>query len=304
MQILYYLESIRTPLLNKLCVYLSMLGEESLLIIVGLILLWCVDKKWGFRYFFIGSMCTGFSRLVKGAWQEQRPFELDPNFSCVQTAESNTLGYSMPSGHCQGAANIYGINAFRVKKTWFTILSAVLIALVAFSRMELGCHTPLDCLVGIAMTLLITYIYVKVFDYVDEDINKLITIAVVSCIILLLIALVLNYIPHSANFREDINTRCIKKTITSIFTLIGVCIGYLIDHRFVHYDVKAPLWAQLVKVVLGVGLLYVSQEALEVIVNALSVDSMISEGIVKLILMTIFSGIYPMTFRLYKRREK
>ena len=45
MELLYFLEKLRSPVLDRLCILLSMLGEETVFLTVGLILLWCVDKK-------------------------------------------------------------------------------------------------------------------------------------------------------------------------------------------------------------------------------------------------------------------
>lgn len=54
MEFLRLLESIRSPFLDCVAAVITMLGEETVFILVGMALLWCFDKKWGFRFFFIG----------------------------------------------------------------------------------------------------------------------------------------------------------------------------------------------------------------------------------------------------------
>ena len=54
MEFLRLLESIRSPFLDRVAAVITMLGEETVFMLVGMALLWCFDKKWGFRFFFIG----------------------------------------------------------------------------------------------------------------------------------------------------------------------------------------------------------------------------------------------------------
>ena len=49
MEFLRLLESIRSPFLDRVAAVITMLGEETVFMLVGMALLWCFDKKWGFR---------------------------------------------------------------------------------------------------------------------------------------------------------------------------------------------------------------------------------------------------------------
>ena len=55
MEFLYWLESIRNPILNTLMLIFTEFGNEVLFIAVGLIMFWCVDKKQGY---FVLLTCT------------------------------------------------------------------------------------------------------------------------------------------------------------------------------------------------------------------------------------------------------
>ena len=54
MSLLYWLQSIRTPAMDAVMGLLTRLGEETVLMVVGMLILWCVSKKWGYRFFLVG----------------------------------------------------------------------------------------------------------------------------------------------------------------------------------------------------------------------------------------------------------
>ena len=58
MTFLKMLESIRTPLGEQLAAAVTLLGEETFFMLVGLALVWCFDKRWGFRLLFVGLAGT------------------------------------------------------------------------------------------------------------------------------------------------------------------------------------------------------------------------------------------------------
>ena len=48
MQFLYFLEGLRTPVLDLFFSLITLFGEETLFMAVGLIVFWCVDKHQGY----------------------------------------------------------------------------------------------------------------------------------------------------------------------------------------------------------------------------------------------------------------
>lgn len=301
MSILFFLESIRSEWLNRLCIWLSMIGEEIVFTALGAVLIWCVDKKWGFRLFFTSGVSQSVTRLIKASAQVQRPFEKNPALTIVEESEKNAPGYSMPSGHSQSAANLLGTYGVRIKKTWFRVLMAVLILAVMFSRMELGVHTLWDCLVGAGIALGIVLLYSWLFDKADGRLKYLALIAVISLALMAAIALFLPHVPQTAFFRPKVNQSCIKKAWVAFGTSLGACISYLIDRYWVKYDTSAPIWAQFIKVALGIGLMWAVDQGLSAVLPSIFGDSVYLGGIRNGLLIVLFLGFYPLTFRIYKR---
>ena len=48
MSFLYWLESIRNPVLDAIMSTITHLGEETFFLIISLLIFWCVDKKRGY----------------------------------------------------------------------------------------------------------------------------------------------------------------------------------------------------------------------------------------------------------------
>ncbi len=152
MDFLWALSKLRTPFLESLFGTLTHLGEEAVVIALLCALYWCFDKaltyRVGIAYFMAGLLVQG----LKITFRIERPWVLDPNFPPVESALGAATGYSFPSGHTQSAVCLYGTLGLRAKPVWLRVLCFALAALVGFSRMLLGVHTPKDVLTALALS--------------------------------------------------------------------------------------------------------------------------------------------------------
>ena len=168
LQFLRWLEGLRTNFLNTVFEGITMLGEETLIILLVVALWFAVDKKLAQQVFFVTATSLSVNGIIKNFAKVPRPFA--KGISCVRL--DTATGYSFPSGHTQGFATWSSFFATKFRKTWFTILVSVLIALVAISRLYLGAHYPSDVIVAVALGVGLAVLGNYLFESV-EDIKKL-----------------------------------------------------------------------------------------------------------------------------------
>ncbi len=151
MQFLYLLEKIRNPVLDFVFSLITHIGEETVFLVLALLFFWCIGKREGYYMLIVGLVGTVINQMAKLIFKIPRPWVRDPNFTIVESARAEATGYSFPSGHTQNVAGTFGSVARGSGKKLVRILSTVIIVLVAFSRMYLGVHTPLD--VGVSLVI-------------------------------------------------------------------------------------------------------------------------------------------------------
>lgn len=144
--------SFATPLLTKVAIFLSLIGDWPFLTFLGFAifgyLLYIKWKREAVIFFItnVGELILNLS--LKGIYQRQRPealfgYELPPS-------------YSFPSGHALGSFCFFGILAWliaaNVKSTMgkveLYVTAAFLILSIGLSRIYLGVHHPSDIVAG------------------------------------------------------------------------------------------------------------------------------------------------------------
>ena len=153
MPFLYFLESIRNPILDALFALVTHLGEETFFLVIAILFFWCINKREGYYILITGLVGTVLNQIAKLFFRIPRPWDLDSNFNIIESARAEATGYSFPSGHTQNIAGTYGAIAAYNPTKRKTAVCVTIIVLVAFSRMYLGVHTPLDVIVSLLLAL-------------------------------------------------------------------------------------------------------------------------------------------------------
>jgi len=148
-EVIVWLQSFSTPALDILFALITGLGEAHVALIVAAVVIWYLGGKTGMGFVFLLLLALGVNQGLKVALAIERPFVHHPE---VRVKILYT-GFSFPSGHAQLASVMWGTAALRVKRTWFTWISVVIIGLVSLSRVYLGVHYPQDVLAGILLGL-------------------------------------------------------------------------------------------------------------------------------------------------------
>ena len=264
MQLLYALAELRTPFLDALLGALTNCGGELVFMAAAIIVFWCVSKSCGYYMLTVGFVGTIVNQFLKLVFRIPRPWVKDPDFQIVESARAEATGYSFPSGHTQNVFASFGCLGRWTKRTWLRAVCALLIVVTAFSRMYLGVHTPLDVGVSFGIGLVLVFALYPLFRDIDSHPNRL-------------------YLLFGA------------------MAVLGMTFAYWLDRRYVHFDVRAVWWAQVLKAVLGLAITIGLRAALKAPLLALCGGHNVA-NLIRYALMVIFAaGIWPMTFGWFGR---
>ena len=273
LDILRAIQSIGNPSLDVLFQLITILGEQTIIVVIMVSIYWSYDKVLG--EYIVYSSLTGVlvNNSIKDIFKMQRPIGEDGIRSLrVETA----TGYSFPSGHTQQATTFYGSLFMYTKKKWLYILSIIVITLVGFSRMYLGVHYPKDVLFGVVfgvLTIIIT-------NYLFKRINNKLLLYTITFII---------FLPALTFARSS-------DFIKGLGTFLGFIIGVFIERRYVNFSVEGTRFNKIVRVLLGILILMI----LITILKIVSPKILFFDFIRYMIISIYGIGLYPALFKRLK----
>ena len=280
---LKWLEGLRTSFLNAVFEGITFLGEETLIILLVVALWFAVDKKLAQQVFFVTATSLSVNGIIKNFAQVPRPFTKGVNCLRPETA----TGYSFPSGHTQGFATWSSFFAAKFKKTWLTVLVAVLIGLVAFSRLYLGVHYPSDVIVavalGVGLSILGNYLFEKV-----KDVKKLYLGA-----FLILAPFIVYFL-----FVADPLFADLFKTFGMVGGMVAVA---FLDEKTEPLSYDVAWWKKLIRIVVGVVLAVALKEVIK-LVNVFDVMqiSLLIDALRYFIVVMAVGYLCPLLFKKIK----
>lgn len=295
MEFLYLLEKLRMPGLNEFMLTITHLGEETAFLVLALIFFWCVDKKRGYLLMSVGFLGTMANQFMKLWFRIPRPWVLDPDFTILEAAREAAAGYSFPSGHTTSAAATFGAIAITAKNKKTALFCLLLAVLVGLSRMYIGVHTPKDVIVGALTSLILLLVLHRV---VMDGKHMLTVLRVMMVLAIGLLAFVMFY-----PFPADVDAHNLQSGMKNAYTMVGSVAGvgfvYLMEKKYVNFSTEAVWWAQILKAVLGFGLVLAVKEGLRSPLEALFGDPY-GARMVRYFLIVLVAGLlWPMSFKFF-----
>lgn len=294
------LASIRTPLLNTLMAAVTHLGEETFFMVLALLVFWCVDKRRGYYLLLVGFAGTIANQMLKITFRIPRPWVLDPDFPIVEAARAQATGFSFPSGHTQNAVGTFGGIARTSRRRWVRIMCIVLALLIAFSRLYLGVHTPLD----VGVSLLIAAALVFALAPVPEEAKRRPNYLLHTWLLMLLPALVFLFyaIRVRSGASGDLSNfdSAVKNAWCMLGGVIGILITVYVDDRAIRFETQAVWWAQLLKLVLGLMLVIAVKAGLKSPLYALFGQGSGPADGIRYCCMVLTAGLlWPLSFHFF-----
>ena len=301
MSFLYFLEEIRNPVLDFLFSIVTLFGEETVFMAVGMIVFWCVNKQKGYYLLSVGFVGTVINQFLKILFRIPRPWVKDPNFTIVESAREAASGYSFPSGHTQTSVGLFGGLALKFKSRAIRIASIALCVLVPLSRMYLGVHTPADVGVSIVIALVLIFVLAPIFEKAERSPK------VMYALLFSLTGIMLAYLLFISfwQFPEEVfhvdNVHNYISAVKNAYTLTGCMLGFLVvytvDLKWLKFETKAVWWVQLIKIAGGLALVLAVKELLRAPLEAI-LPANTWARMLRYFLMVVTAGtLWPMTFK-------
>lgn len=306
MSFLYLLESIRNPFLDAVMQFFTYFGDEVLFMAIALLVFWCVDKREGYYLLFIGFFGTLLNQFLKLLCRIPRPWVRDPNFHAVEGALPGATGYSFPSGHTQNVVGtLGGIARWNRNKTLRIVCIAVLL-LTSFSRMYLGVHTPADvgaAFVSAAVLVFVFYPIVRAAAEQPKRMYFLLGVMLVLSAAFMLYANLTDVPDGSAEALENLQEG--RKNGFSLFgALLGFCVAYPIERRFIRFEEKAVWWLQVLKLAGGLSGILLIRQGLKLAFSAAGITWLGTNAFRYFVIVLFAALVWPLTFPYFSRISK
>ncbi|MCF0238465.1 MAG: phosphatase PAP2 family protein, partial [Sphaerochaetaceae bacterium] len=218
--ILLFFSSHRINILDSLVEFFTMFGEETIIIAIIVFVYWNVNKKKGMSICSSLLIASNIMGIVKAIVRFPRPWVLVPELKSLRV--STATGYSFPSGHVTCASSSYTTAAMSFKKRWISIISATLIVLVAFSRMYLCVHWPLDVAGGLVLGCGVSFTFFNVLNNLYDNKEKGIKYAFIFGAICEIVAFVMSVLL----LNQVIDSNAFLDLSKSLAIAGGAFIGY------------------------------------------------------------------------------
>lgn len=284
LDVLLFLQNIRTDILNVLLQGITMLGEEVVMVLVIAILYFCIDKKFAQKLFFVTVSSVGINGIIKNLVRFPRPFATG-KIICVR--EDTATGYSFPSGHTQTFASMSTTIAKKLKKPLVTFLVGILIVLVAFSRMYLGAHYPSDVVVGAVLGVVLALIGTSLFDKVKN--KRLLYLATIILLTPFAVMFLINPDEHFEDFYKIFGM------------LIGFLFAVMFEEKYAPLEYNSSWWKKVLRVVIGVVVALLIKEGVKIfnVFDSLRMN-LVFDALRYGVLVFVTLGVCPWIFKKMK----
>ena len=222
---------------------ISQLGTEIAFLAIAVVLYWCIDKRYAYRFFNVYILGVAITNFLKLGFKRTRPF----NAYRVRSIGDPETTYSFPSGHTESIASISTLLTIKYGKKYraVPIIGVAVTLLVMLSRMYLGQHYLSDVFCGLTVGVFCAIAFNALLSlFGDREELFVIPAVAVSVIVISVLAGVGTLgSPSGADILKGLGA------------FMAFDIGYFVEKRYVGYDVteNRVWWKIALRIVVGLG---------------------------------------------------
>ena len=300
MSFLYLLERIRNPFLDAFFSVVTLFGDETVFLALAIFVLWCVSKREGYYILSVGLFGLVANQVMKLSFAVPRPWVRDPNFTIVESAREAAHGYSFPSGHSQNATGTFGAVAVFAKPKWIKAIALSLAALIIFSRLYLGVHTPADVLFSLCLGIVLLILLRPIFSNEERFLRFMPVILAVGVVLSAGMC-----VAFSLWNEEGLDPDNLLSARETAATLVGCIVGllgvYTLDRFAIKFDTKAPWYAQILKLGIGFALVLLLKSGLKAPLGIIFDNYLVARAVRYFLVVAFAGGVWPLTFRCFAK---
>ncbi len=249
------LQNLSNRVTDALNTGITQLGTEIAFLAVAVVLYWCLDKRYAYRFFNVYILGVAMTNFLKLGFKRERPFNAYPEI--VRSIGTPETTYSFPSGHTESIASISAMLTMKYgkKHTAVPVVCAMLTVLVMLSRMYLGQHYLSDVFCGLTAGVFFAIAFNALLSLFGDKEEWFIVPNIVLTVVLISVLAgmgVLNS-PSGADILKGVGA------------FVAFDAGYIIEKKFVGYDVAANRvwWKVALRLVIGLGVALGLQQGLK-----------------------------------------
>jgi len=250
LDIIHWLQDMRSPMIDFFFEFWTFFGEEYIIIGVLGMLYWCYDKRVGEAIGITVFASLAVNSFLKVLIARPRPFLVDDDIVNIRPETSG--GYSFPSGHTQGAGTLFLSIAAWLKKRWITIISVIIVVMVAISRMYIGVHYLSDVLTSILLSF--GFAYGGYYLLNKKDFLKKYRYWIIALFSIILLGSYAFFL-FTSNDLTSIDSELLHGNVNDlakmVASILGFILGITLERSRIHFKNHRHFWKNAIRLILG-----------------------------------------------------
>ena len=297
MQIVEATRWLQSPFFDAFFKVVSWFGTELFFLMVFTLIYWAYKREFALRFglFYLMSYCL--NALLKLVVPRTRP---------------NGGEHSFPSGHSQSFSMQASMITHEVFKSEtlsnrkkIAILCDFIIAwiVIAYSRLYLNFHFLTDVLGGLLIALLMTMVLTYIWSVIPRKFKTLKVKHIIMYVTIGLgVVLILAFSLSQTILQKMLTDENWLIVYEMTGAVVGVCVGDLLNDRFISYDPSVDkVSVKVVKCLLGMGILAVYYYF---IVIKFANRLIFALPIAFMIMMFLATFVFPLVFKKWTKEDQ